>query len=217
VAAQPSNVAFRRRLSSTHSHLAQLFSREGDVESAWPHQQMALALRQELVDQNRADRQAAIDLMVSQLETGEVLARRRDFAAAADHYRMAIARGDPMIAADPSYVYYQLTIATALTRLAEALLTEGRGAEAAPLVSRAVELAESASAKDAADARLRFELAMGYAAMGDIASKDANAWYERSLDVFKQLQKNGLRAGGPLDPDEREIVSTIERKLSVER
>jgi len=217
VAAQPSNVAFRRRLSSTHSHLAQLFLREGDVESAWPHQQMALALREELVDQNRADRQAAIDLMVSHLETGEVLARRRDFAAAADHYRMAIARGDPMIAADPSYVYYRLTIATALTRLAEALVTEGRGAEAAPLVSRAVELAESASAKDPADARLRFELAMGYAAMGDIASKDPNAWYERSLDVFKQLQLNGLRAGGPLDPDEPEIVSMIERKLSAER
>src|SRR3989442_4329103 len=31
-----------------------------------------------------------------------------------DHYRIAIARGDPMIAADPSYVYYRLTVATAL-------------------------------------------------------------------------------------------------------
>src|SRR3989449_7433748 len=92
-----------------------------------------------------------------------------------NHYRIAIARGDPMIAADPSYVYYRLTVATALTRLADALQVGGCGAEAAPLVSRGVELIESASAKDPADARLRFELAMAYAAMGDIAPKDANA------------------------------------------
>jgi hypothetical protein len=118
------------------------------------------ALRQALVEQNPADRQASIDLMVSQLETGEVLARRLDFAAAADHYRMAIARGEPMMATDPSYVYYRLTMATALTRLGQALIAKGHTAEAEPLVRRAIDLAESASTKDAADARLRFEVAM---------------------------------------------------------
>jgi non-specific serine/threonine protein kinase/serine/threonine-protein kinase len=217
VAAQPSNVTFRRRLSSTHSHFAQLLVREGDVASAWPHQQMALALRQGLVDQNRADRQASIDLMVSHLETGLVLAKRRDVAGAADHYRIAIARGDPMIAADPSYVYHRLIVATALTRLGGLLLSSGHGAEAALLVRRAIELLEPTSAKDSADARLRFELAMAYASMGDIQSTDGAEWYTRSLNVFRQLQMDGLRAGGVLDPDEPEIVSLVERKLSGER
>ena len=58
---------------------------------------------------------------------------------------------------------------------------------------------------------------MAYAAMGDIASKDADAWYARGLDVLKQLRIDGLRAGGPLDLDEPELVSMIERKLSAER
>ena len=66
-----------------------------------------------------------------------------------------------------------------------------------------MDLAESASTKDAADARLRFEVAMAYAAMGDVSAgpvragirltsggqdDSARMWYQRSLEVFKELE-----------------------------
>jgi len=228
VKAQPDNVAFRRRLSNTHSHLSQLFAREGDLAAAWPHQQTALSLRQSIVDGSPTDRQASIDLMVSQLETGEVLARRGDYGTAAEHYRLALARGEPLVASDPSYVYFRLTVASASTQLAQALLVSGDAAAAEAVSRRAIDLVEAASAKDPADARLRFELAMAYATMGDVVSPpagsnslvtngnedgSARAWYERSLEVLNELRASGRRAGGPLDHDEPQLIATIERKL----
>jgi tetratricopeptide (TPR) repeat protein len=229
-AAQPDNVAFQRRLSSTHSHFAQLFVRQGDLTAAWPHQQTALSLRQAIVDGSPADRQASIDLMVSHLETGELLARRGDYAAAAIHYRVALARGEPLVASDPSYVYFRLTVATALTRLSQALLAAKAPISANPIPRRAVDLIETASVKDPADARLRFELAMAYATVGDVlaaragsgdapltgAGEDpsAHAWYTRSLEVLNELRATGRRAGGPLDDDEPQLIATIERKLA---
>jgi hypothetical protein len=42
-------------------------------------------------------------------------------------------------------------------------------------------------------------------------------WYQRSLDVFKELEAGGLRAGGALDDDEPELVAALERKLSTSR
>ncbi len=232
VTAQPDNVAFRRRLSNTHSHLAQLSVRLGDLTAAWPHQQDALSLRQAIVDGSPSDRQASIDLMVSQLETGELLARRGDDAAAAAHYRVALARGEPLIASDPSYVYFRFTVATALTRLSQALLAARDVTTAEATSRRAIDLVETASAKDPADARLRFELAMAYATMGDILDATARsgalvtsagedrsprAWYLRSLKVLNELRASGLRAGGPFDDDEPQLVATIEQKLARRR
>ena len=232
VDAQPDNVAFRRRLSNTHSHFAQLFVRQGDLAAAWPHQQTALSLRNEIVEGSPADRQASIDLMVSQLETGEVLARRGDYRAAAAHYRLALARGEPLIGSDSSYVYYRLTVATALTRLSQALLEVSDAAAAFEISRRAVDLIETASAADRADARLRFELAMAYATMGDILAADSRSgallpsgkddrsprvWYLRSLEVLNELRTSGRRAGGPLDEDEPQLIAAIERKLASRR
>ena len=93
---------------------------------------------------------------------------------------------------------------------------------------RAIELVEAASAKDPADARLRFELAMAHLTMGDVVDAragssalltngnedgSARAWYQRSLEVLNELRANGRRAGGPLDDDEPQLIATIERKL----
>jgi hypothetical protein len=73
---------------------------------------------------------------------------------------------------------------------------------------------------------------MAYAAMGDVAAghaetgvrltsgdrdDSARMWYQRSLDVFKELDARGLRAGGALDDDEPELVAALERKLSASR
>jgi tetratricopeptide (TPR) repeat protein len=135
VAAQPDNPAFRRRFSNTHSHLAQLLLREGDTDAAWRHQEAALALRQSLVSANPADTQASIDLMVSEMETGLVLASRGAWAAAVPHYQAAVARGESLAAADASCVYCRLSLATALTRLASAMMAQARAADGAALAS----------------------------------------------------------------------------------
>jgi hypothetical protein len=74
---------------------------------------------------------------------------------------------------------------------------------------------------------------MAYAAMGDVAAAghgragirltsgtqddSARMWYQRSLDVFRELEAGGLRAGGALDDDEPELVAALERKLSASR
>jgi eukaryotic-like serine/threonine-protein kinase len=219
VAADPSNITFQRRLSNGHSHFAQLFARQGNAAAAWRHQQAALALRQRLVDQNPADRQAATDLMVSELETGDVLVRRDDFAAAADLYRRAIARGESLVAADARYVYYRLMLASALTRLARTLTTLGRPHQARPLVTRAADLVGTASRVDPADVRLRFELAYSQAAMGDIeasagADVAAREWYRRAYALMAALRDAGHLAGGTLNGDEPQVLADLERKLA---
>jgi hypothetical protein len=143
---------------------------------------------------------------------------------------LALARGEPLAASDPSYVYFRLTVATALTRLAQALLAGGDVTGASTIARRPIELVEKASAQDPADARLRFELAMAYATMGDVLNAHTGSdalltnggpeqasprvWYLRGLEVLKELASNGRRAGGPLDDDEPQVIATIERKLA---
>ena len=215
--ADPANVTFQRRLSNGHSHFAHLYARQDDHVAAWRHQQAALALRQRLVDQNPTDRQASTDLMVSELETGDVLARRGDFAAAVDMYRRAIARGESLVAADARYVYYRLTLASSLTRLARALTSLGRAEDARPLVARASDLVQSASSADPADARLRFELAYAYATLGDIeaAAGDegaAQTWYRSARDLMVALRDAGHLAGGTLNGDEPKALADVEQK-----
>jgi non-specific serine/threonine protein kinase/serine/threonine-protein kinase len=217
VEAEPSNATFRRRLSNGHSHFAHLASRQHDPAAAWAHQQKALALRRELADQSPDDRQASIDLMVSELETGDVLARRGDHAAAGEHYRRSIALGETLVAGDSRYVYYRLMLASGLTRLAETLVATRRAEDARPLVVRAAEMIQQASSVDPADARLRFELALAHAAMGDIESQtDAaagRAWYQRALDIMIPMRESGQLAGGTLNGDESGKLAEIERKV----
>ena len=225
ISAEPANVTFVRRLSNGHSHFALLFARHGDLDAAWTHQQQALAIRQRLVDENPKDRQAAIDLMVSEIETGDVRARRREFAAAADQYRIAVAKAEPLVAADPRYVYYRLSLASALTRLAQALVATGRAAEAQPRVARALTLAGDASAADPADARLQFELALAQATMGDVVAKvnagtsgaGAHTWYERARAAMTVLRDTGRLAGGTQNGDEPATLAEIERKIAATR
>jgi hypothetical protein len=167
------------------------------------------------------DRQASIDLMVSQLETGDVLARRGDHAAAAEHYRLSIARGESLAASDPGYVYYRLTLASGLTRLAQTLIASDRAEDARPLVVRATDLVQKASTVDPADVRLRFELALAHAAMGDIESQaahaeSARAWYRRALDIMIPMRDSGQLAGGTLNGDEPRALAEIERKLAAD-
>ena len=204
VAARPDNPSFRRRLSNTHSHLAQLLLREGDADAAWTHQDAALALRQSLASANPGDVQASIDLMVSEMETGLVLARRGAWARAVPHYQASIVRGESLTAADAACVYCRLTLATALTRLADAMLAQNEAADGAALASRAASLMEQAVAADPLDVRSRFELAMAYRALGDA---------RRSLDLLTTLARDGRRAGGPFDDDESRIVATLQQHL----
>ena len=220
---EPTNVTFRRRLSNGHSHFAHLFARQGDLAAAWQHQQQALALRQQLVDQSPADRQASIDLMVSQFETGDVLVRRGDLPAAAERYRLSIASADALVAADPRYVYYRLTLASGLNRLARTLVAMGRPEEARALAMRAADLAQHASALDPADARLRFELALAHAALGDVesaaggASTTARRWYRSAVDLMTALRDAGHLAGGTLNGDEPNRLAEIEARLAATR
>ncbi len=157
--------------------------------------------------------------MVSHIETGDVLARRGDHATAAEHYRVAAATADGLVEADPRYVYFRLSQASALTRLAQELAATGRAADAEPLVVRALAVADAAAAADSADARLTFEQALAQAAMGDVKSRlgavaDAGSWYRRALDAMTRLRDTGRLAGGTQNGDEPRTLAALERKLA---
>jgi hypothetical protein len=108
-------------------------------------------------------------------------------------------------------------LASGLTRLAETLVATRRAEDARPLVVRATEMVQQASSVDPADARLRFELALAHAAMGDIESQtDAaagRAWYQRALDIMIPMRESGQLAGGTLNGDESGKLAEIERKV----
>lgn len=218
VDAEPSNVTFVRRMSSGHSHFALLEARAGSLDVAWTHQQQALAVRQRLVDQNPSDRRAAIDLMVSQMETGDVLVRRRAFDDAAAHYRLTIARAETLVQSDPRYVYFRVTLASALTRLARTLVAINRAEEAEPLAARARSLSESAFAADRADARLQFETAFAQATLGDVAAAkrdpQARVWRQRALDTLIAMRDSGRLAGGTLNGDEPKLMAGLQKNVA---
>jgi non-specific serine/threonine protein kinase/serine/threonine-protein kinase len=217
---EPANVTFQRRLSNGHSHLAHLNGRRNALDVAWDHQQTALTIRQKLVAQNPADRQASIDLMVSQIEAGDVNVRRGELAAAMDRYRTAIDTAESLVAGDPRYVYYRLTLASGLTRLAQASIASGRPMDARSLLARAIELTRVASDVDPADVRLRFELALAHGVTGDMAAAigdtaTAHAEYQTAVSLMTALRDAGQLEGGTLNGDESKKLAELERKLGM--
>lgn len=222
VAAEPENVTYRRRLSNGHSHFAHLYGRRNELDRAWAHQRTALAMRQALVDQSPADRQASIDLMVSQIETGDVLVRRRELTAAMDRYRTAIASAEALVESDPRYVYYRLTLASGLTRLAQALIATGRPADARPLLARSMQITGDASRVDPADVRMRFELALAHAVTGDAAAAtgaavSAQASYETAVAMMTALRDAGQLEGGTLNGEEPRRLAELRGRLAALR
>jgi hypothetical protein len=132
---------------------------------------------------------------------------------------MSIASGEALVAADPRYVYYRLTLASGLNRLGRTLVALGRPEEARPLARRAAELAQHASAVDPADARWRFELALAHAVMGDVESNAAGAsaarrWYQSAVDMMAALRDADHLAGGTLNGDEPQRLAEVQARLA---
>lgn len=127
------------------------------------------------------------------------------------------------------YVFFRLSLATALERLAENLLARRQAPEAAPLVRRAIEILRAAAAADPTDARVHFELALAYEAAGDLvanglrfeadsdeAGQNGSAawWYRRSVTAMEELHATGRLTGGTLNGGEAERLAEVRQKLA---
>jgi tetratricopeptide (TPR) repeat protein len=214
----------RRARSSGLLQLAQVLARTGDFTAVEHAQREALELRRAIAAEDPNDRQSTIDLMVAQLEIGDLLLRRRESAAAVKPLREAVDLGERLANADPHDVFVRLSRLSALVRLSAALHAAGTAErdEAARLIDQAIGIARPATAADPADVRFQFELAQAYAVRGDLeseqhrlgVSEESGApWYERSLAILRELGGNGRLAGGTLNGDEPARMAEIEDKL----
>jgi len=188
----------------------------------------ALAIREEIADQDPTNRQAAIDVMFGRLELGQALTEGGSPSEAAEQFRAALVVCETLAASDPDYVFYRLSLALALSRLAQNLAGAGQRDEGARLASRAIEILERAAGADPTDARVQFELAMAYAAAGDIVSlsnshavaisgeapRSAGCWYQRSHAIMAALRDTGRLAGGTLNGGELAKLIEIQQKFS---
>jgi len=137
VDADPGNVAFRRGFSTAQLQLGQALARAGDTTGAIREQLVSLDVRRALADQDSTDRQAQIDVMFANLELGQTLTRSGDLAGAVEKLRAAVRFCETLTQADPDYVFYRLSLASASTRLSQVLNAQGLAREAAPLAQRA--------------------------------------------------------------------------------
>jgi non-specific serine/threonine protein kinase/serine/threonine-protein kinase len=228
-AADASNVAFRRGLSTAHLQLGQALARNGDLAGALREERAALSIRETLAREDPADRQAFIDVMFAQLELGQLFARSGDAARAVELLQVAADAARTLSEADPNYVFYRLSLGSALTHLSQVLSGLGRHADAATQARQAIAIVEETASRDPVDARLRFATAFAYEAMGDALSAprrpDAvrasagdgdspRTWYRRSFDIMTAMHKEGVLAGGTLFGDEGARLDALARKLA---
>jgi tetratricopeptide (TPR) repeat protein len=172
-----------------------------------------------VVDPNNAEIQR--DLSISHEKIGNILVRSGNAAGALAEYRQSLNIDTRLSEGDPDNAQAQLDRASSQENIGKLLVSEGDLSGALASQDRARELRERVAAKDEKNVEVRGDLAADYEQLGTTNGllgkksgnpqylRDACRWYERGLEVLRDLQKRGT-----FDQDDAEQMKDITAEAS---
>ncbi len=193
VAAEPDNVDFRRKLSTSYTKLGDILWIEVDMNGALESYGKALDLNKTLVAELPTDTQIRSDLAMSYRNVGYMHGAIGRADQALDNSRKGVVIFEELALAEPNNAKIEYELALSYDKTAELLtaLTENH-AEALSLMRKAQEIGEKLAAADPGNARLRrgqavgdFNVALVSAKLGD--TKTGLDSSLKALSIFKEM------------------------------
>lgn len=210
-----------RETASVHDKIGNLLAAAKDTAGALQNYRAALQVRAALavVDPNNAEIQR--DLSISHEKIGNILVRSGNATGALAEYRQSLNIDTRLSEGDPDNAQAQLDRASSQENIGKLLVSEGDLSGALASQDRARELRERVAAKDEKNVEVRGDLAADYEQLGTTNGllgkksgnpqyqRDACRWYERGLEVLRDLQQRGA-----FDQDDAEQMKDITAEAS---
>jgi non-specific serine/threonine protein kinase/serine/threonine-protein kinase len=209
VAARPTAAPARRALAAACSNLSDVRVARGELDAADEALGRALRLYRELLESDSSDAQARRDVALVRLKEAHIASEGRRFVQARVAADAAVAEFEVLAAADPKNTALQGDVTAALSQAGDIRIRQGAPDEALPIFVRMTRLQEAIAQQDPGNVEVRYALGIAYSQLGEAHAaaaaadrtrpasrwREAAAWYERSLEIFKRLEQEGALTG----------------------
>lgn len=207
----PKNTQLLNDLMTTYNDVGDVlghpdFVNLGDHAGALAHYRKGLEIAERLIAGDPASTQFRGDLWLSYNKIGQMQELNGDSAGALANYQKALPLAEAVVAADPEDANMQRKLSTSHELIGNLLLKTRDLAGALNSHQRALELREKLSATDPTNADFGSDLALTCSELGAVQAamasepktpkveriahwKEAKAHYQRSLDIWRRLQK----------------------------
>ncbi len=218
--ADPSNSLARRDASIGFYKVAQSYSAVGDVQSAIANFRKAIALCEADIASNPLRTEMRGDLVAYLYWLGESLEKNKEMTEALESYKKMMAIQKFLADAEPTNALQRGNLAVGLTKVSNMSLKFGSKTEALKGFQKALAIREELVAANPENATGRGQLAYIYKGLGDYFAllgeggkrvedwREANNWYQKSLDVWTDLQQKGS-----LETDDAAEPAELKQKI----
>ena len=223
----PADRQARRRVSIGTKKIGGILEEMGKIPEALEKYRYALSIDEAAATADPANTLGRRDLAISQVNIGDILAKTGDLRRALGQYEKALEIDERLAADDPTDVRGLQYLASTLLKIGQTMSKLGDWAGAIASFNRAQTAEEACVAADPLDTRSRAALANFYNEFADLHAslagdlrrtsrarraswQDARAWYQKSLAIWLELERNGaVPLGNSMDPDK--ILRAIKR------
>ncbi|MEW6207241.1 MAG: protein kinase [Acidobacteriota bacterium] len=224
-AIDPTSAVTSRDLAISHSKISELLALTGDAEGALTSQRKALSIFETLVRQDSTNAKARREVAFAYNKLGDLLWYSDDVRGAIEQYKKAREIRQLIVALDPANAQARRDLAMSEAGLGDTLIRKGEIAAGRELIKKALAIFEELAARSPSDAEARRDLAIGYQTMGETLASaaddkratagrrqlwsEARGWYQRSLDVFLDLERRGV-----MREADAKIIEEIRREIA---
>ncbi len=192
VAADSTNLDYRRELLDSYWNIAVLVNVEGDLPRAVEMLRQQLAMREKLLDADPTNLLDRYNQAGSYTNIGVVLLDMGDMAGALENQQRAMAVREALAEIDPSRTRALRALTISCEHLGFVTDKLGDTERALDLQLRGLEIREALSAADPHNTDLRLMLISSYEYLGDIFLKkgdvaEAQKHYRRQLNICEEL------------------------------
>lgn len=208
-AADPTSAITGRDLAISHSKIAELLALTSDAAGALESQRRATSIFETLAREDPNNAKARREMAFAYNKLGDLLWYSDDVAGAIEQYKKAKEIRQSLVALDPANAQARRDLAMSDAGLGDTLIRKGEIAEGRELIKKALAIFEELAARSPDDGEARRDLAIGYQTFGETLAavaddektpgakrrqlwREARGWYQRSLDVFLDMQRRGV-------------------------
>jgi len=210
-AKDPDNRSWQYERAINLCRLAQALQTTGERDAAIAAYRQAIAQLQAM-----GDASATRNVVVAQLELGELVGSGGHWPEAEKEFRSAVTTAEARAAADPKNQQAQLDLGEALARLGGALLEQHRVTEALPVFTRGLDVARALAAAGPGDKAVQTNLQQALIELADArcaANAGPGGLYEEALAISAEHLRAtpGDAAWQELDADGRKRAKACKR------
>jgi non-specific serine/threonine protein kinase/serine/threonine-protein kinase len=231
-AQDPTDAIARRDVTVNLNKIGGMLVEMGDIGGALKNYRQALAMREELLAADPTNARARMDLALSYDNIGRVLSKTGDAAGALENYRRALTIRESLSAQDPTNAEIRRYVAASHTFIGDVLAGKKDSSGALQRYRQAATIIERLLAQDPNDVESRRDAANVYSRLGGVYAtlasgrpmsiadqieqwRQAQSWYQRSLDVWLDMRNRSILSGADADQPDKVFQELTKSKMAL--